>query len=203
MRAHGPDGLALDRFIPSPDIRERFHTTIRAPAALVMDVAINFDLQSPAIVRAIFWLREKLMRATPSAPRQRQGLLADTRSMGWGLLVDEPGRLIVCGAACQPWLANARFTPIPVEEFVAYAAPDQVKIAWTLEAESLGPTTTRFAQETRAVATDARARTRFRAYWRWARFGIVAIRLLVLPAVRRTAERRWTDREREGRGEIA
>jgi hypothetical protein len=28
-------------------------------------------------------------------------------------------------------------------------------------------------------------------YWRWARFGIIAIRLLLLPAIRREAERRW------------
>jgi hypothetical protein len=42
------------------------------------------------------------------------------------------------------------------------------------------------------VATDAEARRRFRRYWRWARFGIVAIRLLILPAIRREAERRWT-----------
>ena len=77
------------------------------------------------------------------------------------------------------------------QEFAAYAEPDQVKIAWTLEAEELAPGITRFAQETRAVATDAEARAKFRRYWRWARFGIVAIRLLLLPAVRREAERRW------------
>jgi hypothetical protein len=41
------------------------------------------------------------------------------------------------------------------------------------------------------VATDAGARLKFRRYWRWARFGIVAIRLLLLPAIRRAAERRW------------
>jgi hypothetical protein len=66
-----------------------------------------------------------------------------------------------------------------------------VKIAWTLEAESLGSAVTRFAHETRAMATDAGARIRFRRYWRWARFGIVGIRLLLMPAIRRAAERRW------------
>ena len=35
------------------------------------------------------------------------------------------------------------------------------------------------------------ALARFHRYWRWARFGIVAIRYLLLPAVRRTAEARW------------
>jgi hypothetical protein len=184
----------LDRFIPAPDIRERFHTTIRAPAPLVMEVAANFDLQSLFLVRAIFRLREKLMRATPPAPRQPQGLLAETRGLGWGLLVEEPGRLIVCGAVCQPWLASAGFTPIPAERFQAYAGPNQVKIVWTLEAEPLGPEVTRFSHETRALATDGAARIRFRRYWRWARFGIISIRLLLLPAIRREAERRWVAR---------
>jgi hypothetical protein len=30
-----------------------------------------------------------------------------------------------------------------------------------------------------------------RERWRWARFGIVAMRMLVMPAVRRAAEQRW------------
>ena len=181
----------LDPFIPHPDVRERFSTTIEAPAALVMDVARQFDLQSLPIVRAIFRLRERLMRAPPAAPRAPKGLLDETLGLGWALLVDQPDRLVVCGAACQPWLPASSFIPVPADQFVAYAAPNRVKIAWTLEAEPLGPTTTRFAHETRAVATDLEARRRFRRYWSWARFGIIAIRLLLLPAVRRTAERRW------------
>jgi hypothetical protein len=84
-----------------------------------------------------------------------------------------------------------RFEPIAAERFATWAEPGQVKIAWTLEAEALGPARTRFAHETRAVATDAEARRRFLRYWRWARFGIVAVRLLWLPAVRRAAQRRW------------
>jgi hypothetical protein len=65
------------------------------------------------------------------------------------------------------------------------------QIAWTIEVESLGPTSARLATETRAVATDEESRRRFRLYWRWARFGIVAIRWFMLPAIRRQAERDW------------
>lgn len=183
--------LPLDRLIPLPDIRERFHTTVRAPRNLVMEVATGFDMQSIPVVHAIFRLRERFMGAGPVAPRQPQGILAETRGMGWGLLQEEPGSLIVCGASCQPWEANVRFTPIPPGEFLAYAPPDRVKIGWTLEMEALGPELTRFWHETRVVATDAEARRKFRGYWRWARFGIILIRLLLLPAVRREAERRW------------
>ena len=63
----------------------------------------------------------------------------------------------------------------------------------------MAPDVTRFAQETRAVATDEQARRMFRRYWRWARFGIVAIRRLILPAVRRAAERRWALEAAPGR----
>ena len=186
----GASSSPLDPFIPRPDVAERFTTTVRAPADVVFDVACTIDLQSLPLVRAIFRMREILMRAKPPAPRRPQGFLAELRSIGWGILVEEPGRRVVGGAACEPWNADVIFQPIPREEFAAYAEPRRVKIAWTLEADSLGPARSRFATETRVVATDAEARERFRRYWRWARFGIVAIRLLLLPAVRRVAERR-------------
>jgi hypothetical protein len=186
----------LDGFMPSPDIRERFHVTVHAPRDLVMQVATRFDMQSIPIVHAIFRMREILMRVQPT-PRVPQGILAETHALGWGLLLEEPGALIICGASCRPWEANAGFTPIPPEQFASYAVPDRVKIAWTLEMETLGPELTRFSHETRAISTDASARVKFRRYWRWARFGIILIRLLLLPAVRREAERQWKRRGAE------
>lgn len=185
------DLFPLDRFMPVPDVRERFETTVHAPAALVMDVVAGFDMQSLRSVRTIFRLREAFLRSAPHAPRRPQGLLEETARLGWGVLADVPGRLVVRGARCQPWRADVKFTAIPAESFAGYAEPGQVKIAWSLEADKVGTGVTRLAQETRAVATDAVARERFLRYWRWARFGIVAIRLLMLPAVRREAERRW------------
>ena len=69
-----------------------------------------------------------------------------------------------------------------------------------MEAEEIAQDVTRFAQETRAVATDMDARKKFLRYWRWARFGIIAIRLFMLPAVRRRAERQWALELGKGRG---
>ena len=120
--------------------------------------------------------------------------------LGWGVLQSEAGRFVVCGARCQPWLADVTFSALSADDFASYAEPDQVKIAWTLEAHELAADVTRFAQETRAVATDAGSRTKFLRYWRWARFGIVAIRLFMLPAVRRAAERRWAIERGRGTG---
>ncbi len=185
--------VPLDAFMPASDIRERFSMTVEAPAAVVMQVATTIDMQSLPIVRATFRLREILMRARSVPPREPKGILEETLALGWGKLVDEPDRLVVCGAACQPWQANATFTPIAPGDFRAYDVPGQVKIAWSLEAFPLGPSATLFSHETRAVATDDEARARFRRYWRWARVGIVGIRLVLMPAIRRRAERSFAE----------
>ena len=184
----------LDRFMPRADIRTRHEILVDAPPAIVFEVARMYDLQSHPLVRAIFWLRTKLLRARRPSLWRSQGLEADMLAMGWGLVAEEPGRYLIAGATCQPWLGDVVFRPIPADRFAAFADPDQVKIAWTLEAESLGPARTRFASETRAVATEEGARRKFRRYWRVFGIGIRMIRWLMLPAIRREAERRWTSR---------
>jgi hypothetical protein len=120
-----------------------------------------------------------------------------TQALGWSVLLDAPDRAYVSGAACRPWLADVVFEPVPAERFREYAVPDRVKIAWSIEAERAGPGITRLSTETRVVATDAGAHAKLERYWRRFGLGIVLIRLLVLPAVRREAERRC----REGPGQ--
>jgi hypothetical protein len=181
----------LDRFVPNPDVRERHEITIKAPAGLVLEIARNFDMQSIPMVRAIFWLRAKLLGGRISDVRSATGLLDEMVRLGWKCLAEEPGHLLVAGAVCQPWSTDVIFSPIAAEQFADYSGPDQVKIVWTLEAEALGPTLTRFATETRAAATDDLARIKFRRYWRVFGIGIVMIRRLLLPALRRQAERQW------------
>ena len=185
-----PEPHPLDAFIPRPDVRERHAVRVRAPAALVFETAAEFDMQSIGLVRAIFGLRERLL-GTRRVERRAQGFMAEMQALGWACLERREGELFVGGAACQPWLADVVFEPIPRDRFASYADPDHVKIAWTLEAQVVGPEETRLASETRAVATDAAARARFQDYWRWARFGIIAIRWLLLPGIRARAEARW------------
>ncbi len=178
-------------FIPVADRAHRHEVDVRAPAELVLQVAEQFDLQSIRWVHAIFWLRAKLLRAKELPPRHMAGLVDQMTSIGWGILAREPGRLVIMGSVTEPWRADVKFRAVPPDRFVTFSEESQVKIAWTLEATPLGPARTRFGTETRAVATDDEARRRFRRYWRLFGAGIVLIRWLVLPAVRREAERRF------------
>jgi len=178
----------IERFMPHADITECHEVLVRAPAALVFDVARNLDMQSIPLVRAIFWLRAKLLRATEPPARPR-GLVAETTALGWAILAERPGREVVVGSATQPWKGDVVFRPVEPDRFVAFAEPEMVKIVWTLEAEPLGPALTRFRTETRVLATDEAARTQFRRYWRWAGWGVVLIRKLLLWALRGEAKR--------------
>ncbi len=191
-----PQGI--DRFIPVPDVKERHATVVEAPAELVIDVAERFDLESIRLVHALFWLRARILRARDQPRRRRQGLVEELTGLGWGVLAREPGRLLVLGSATRPWEADVRFEPVPPDRFVSFAEADRVKIAVSLEAEPLGPARARFATETRVEATDAGARRRFRRYWRAFGAGIVLIRWLLVPAVRREAERRFRAASRGG-----
>lgn len=181
---------ALDPFIAHPDVRERFSITVRAPASIVYKVASEFDMQSLVLVRVIFWLRAKLLGSAPRA-RPERGLIAEMRAMGWGCLVEREGELFVAGAVCQPWQADVVFTPIPPDQFSSFSEPANVKIAWTIATTTISPVETRLTTETRAVATDDKTRSRFFGYWRWARFGIIPIRWILLPAIRRESELKW------------
>jgi len=179
---------SIERFIPAWDIRTCHETIVQAPANTVFAVAEHFDLQSIPLVRAIFWLRGKIMGANNTTLRPPAGLVEETKRLGWGELMRRPGRELVMGAATQPWIADVKFTPVPPDEFLGYGESGRVKIVWTLEAVPIEPTLTLFRSETRVRATDMAAREKFLRYWRVARFGIMMIRWLHLPALRRAAE---------------
>lgn len=190
LEAH-PVASVLDRFIPDPDLQIRYSIMVRAPAALVLETAKTFDLRHTPLVRAIFWLRGVILGAKAAAPDWSPGFVPVMLGIGWGVLAHEPDRWFVAGTVCQPWLANVDMKPISSEEFADYSEPSQVKIIWTLEAEPLGEARSRFATETRAVATDGEAQAKFRTYLRRFGIGMAMIRWLLLPAIRREAESRW------------
>jgi hypothetical protein len=180
----------LDTFMPVYDVVERHHIHVGAPPAATLAAASEQDLFHLPVVRIIFRAREWFLGATPGNESQPRGLLAATRSLGWGTLADVPGREIVMGAVTKPWEPNVTFRALPPEEFASFSESGFVKIAWTLRADPLDDGTSVFRTETRVVATDAEARARFRRYWAFASPGIAAIRWLSLRPLKCEAERR-------------
>ena len=180
----------LEAFMPVYDVAERHHIEVAAPADVTFGALMDMDLEDSALVRAIFKARQLLMGAEPDSKTTGRTLVEVTRELGWVILADVPRHEIVVGAVTRPWESNVVFRGIPPEEFAAFNEPGYVKIVWTLRADRLDALRSVARTETRVVATDARARRKFR--WYWARFsaGIVLIRELSLSLVKKEAERR-------------
>jgi hypothetical protein len=79
-----------------------------------------------------------MLGSEPDAGTRLRGLIEMTKSIGWGVLADVPGREIVMGAVTQPWEANVVFRFLPPDQFLAFDDPDYVKIAWTLPVDAIG-----------------------------------------------------------------
>lgn len=184
------EDLLLDRFMPLCDIAERHHIRIAAPAEVTFAAACDTDLQDSPIVRGIFRAREMILGSKPDAAERPRGLLAVTKSLGWGVLAEVPAREVVMGAVTKPWEPNVVFRGLPPDEFAAFVEPDYVKIAWTIRADPIGPSESVFRTETRALATDGEARRKFRRYWSLLSPGIIVIRWAMLQPVKAAAERR-------------
>lgn len=187
----GSTDALLDKFIPHYDVVDRHDVHVDAPAAETFAAAKEMEFESSAIVRAIFKAREVLLRSKPIAEARPKGLAEATRAMGWGLLEEVADRELVMGAVTKPWEANPVFRALPPAEFAAFSEPDYVKIAWTLRADPLPGGGSRFLSETRAVATDAGARKKFRLYWSFLSPGIRLIRSAMLPSLHAAADRKW------------
>ena len=180
----------LDRVMPRYDIVERHHVAVGASADITFGAACKQDLMSLPVVQSIFKARELILGSDPDTARRPRGLLELTKSIGWGVLAEVPGREIVMGAVTQPWHANVVFRPLPPDEFAAFNEPGYVKIVWTLRADPRGAHASIFRTETRAVATDAYARAKFRQYWSFLSPGIILIRWASLHPLKSKAERR-------------
>jgi hypothetical protein len=179
----------LDGFMPQYDVVERHQIRVDAPAEATLSAARNIDLMGNPLARAIFKARELVLRAKPDEGAHARGILDTTLSIGWVVLAEVPGREIVVGAVTKPWASNVVFRSIPPSLFAQFAEPGYVKIVWTLRADPIDGGRSIFRTETRAVATDAFARRKFRRYWAFASPGISLIRRVTLRPLKDEAER--------------
>jgi len=185
-----PRKSLLDRAMPAYEVMERRQVGIRAPAETAFTSACLIDLHRSAIVRSIFKVRELLLGGKSGEVRQPLGLVDQAKAWGWAVLGENPGNEIAFGAVTQPWMANPTFRALSADDFVTFAEPNYVKIAWNVAADPIGPDESVARTETRVLTTDAIARSKFRIYWAFLSPGIILIRLVALRLVKGAAERR-------------
>jgi hypothetical protein len=185
--AHSTGG-SIGAFMPEFDIAEVHRIKVKAPASLTFRAVQELSLQRSGIISAIFRGRELLLRAAPDtlAPLP---LLAELRTIGWGVLQETPSREVIFGSVTQPWKADVVFRSLPANAYAAFDSVGYVKIVVAFTVDSLGAAESEFITETRVLATDSLSRAKFRRYWAIFSPGILLIRSEAIKLVRRDAER--------------
>ena len=187
-----PDTL-LDAFLPDYEVVERRQIDVDADADTTFDVACHASLGESAIITALFKMRELIFGHPSNMPELPDALADKMKAIGWTVLAEVPGREIIFGTATHPWATDVGFRAIPPDQFAAFDEPGYVKIVWTVRTEPVGPSACIAFTETRASATDAASRARFRWYWSFLSPGIKLIRVVLLRQIKTTAEAKETE----------
>ncbi|HEX2646661.1 MAG TPA: hypothetical protein VHO95_05510 [Candidatus Dormibacteraeota bacterium] len=185
---------ALDDVLPIYRHRERHERTIVAPPADVWSALLAVSANDLPLSRFLMGIRSipgRLSGVDGSLDRSAsQPVLATFLSRGFRQLRANPPRLLVAGAAIQPWrLVKGEVADVhDLDGFRGFNRPGFVlaAIAFELEAAHGG---TRLATETRVQPTDHRAGRAFLPYWIAIRAGSGLIRRELMRAIARRAER--------------
>jgi hypothetical protein len=188
--------MLLDAHLPVFDFVERHSVRVAASPAASFGAVSRADLGGGPLTRTLF-----LLRALPGlavAPRATVGRflrrgrtvnLASLAGAGFAILGEVPGREVVLGTIGRFWRASGGMRPFAPAEFAGFSEPGWAKGAWNFLVEPGPDGGTTLSTETRVRCTDARSRRTFRRYWLLVRPFSGLIRIEMLRAIRREAER--------------
>jgi hypothetical protein len=188
--------MLLDDFLPVYHFTELHSTTINAsPDAVYRAVKEVTPSELSWMFHLLFRIRALPARLSGqtgggfSAPRP---LLDQMLNGGFVLLVDKAEHEIVFGMVGQFWKLTGG-TEVPLahpQDFVEFEQPDYAKVAgnfYVSQADGYG--NVRVSTESRTYVPDPRTRKKFGRYWRVIYPGSAYIRVLMLKAIKRRAER--------------
>ncbi|MFC8915518.1 hypothetical protein ACGF5F_08475 [Streptomyces sp. NPDC047821] len=184
----------LDHWLPGPHWHTHHHRAVAAPEPEVARALKEVTFSDMTVMRPLMLLRTLPSRLTGHDRSRVAGgvdAIEGMTRMGFTVLDDVPGGELVMGFVGQPWkpsLAKAVIPGLSPEEFLAFDRPGYIKGVFGLWAEPDG-SGMRVHTETRVYATDPEAVRRFTPYWRVIKPFSSLMRLDMLSAVRRRAER--------------
>jgi hypothetical protein len=161
----------LERLIPVARRREREHVDLAAAPERVWQMIRHEDLARTPVLRAL--VSSSVLPGPASGERaERRFCIDDFRPTagepGFRLLADEPPRHFSVGALARATRLRPSFLHFSdVDEFIAFAEPGSIKLAWSASIAPCGTKAmgdgSRLSFEFRIGATDAAA-------WRMARW---------------------------------
>ncbi|MEU4769090.1 hypothetical protein AB0H12_38160 [Actinosynnema sp. NPDC023794] len=187
-----PRPLLIDRLSPRPDFTRTAHVVVDADPSTTYRAlrGLDFsDLHGP-VLDIVTWARRlpDLLRGRPTW-HSRMTLDDIPAGSGWVRLGELPDTEIVFGAIGTFWRPFVHVRDLEARDFPDFARPGYGKVACSLSVFPYGQRRTVLTYETRTTATDPRAWTRLRRYWRLAGPFITMLEHAVLRSIKEHAER--------------
>jgi hypothetical protein len=189
--------VLLDQQLPRFDFVERHAVKVAAAPATAFAALRRAELLGGPLTRSLLALRalpgavvgrRHLARRFPGGDGRRPATLDTVASAGFVLLGEEPGREVVLGIIGRFWTLSGGVRPFAAAEFARFDEPGWAKAAWNFRVEPADGGAT-VSTETRVLCPDPGTRRAFRRYWWIIRPFSGLIRIEMLRAVRREAER--------------
>jgi hypothetical protein len=188
--------MQLDRFLPTYEFNEIHSINIDAAPEMVYQAFKNLTIaEISPLVSLMFGLRSLPARLTGQAYKAyfHPGPLLDQMyQRGFLFLAETAGCELVFGLVGRFWELSGGMSPAisSPEVFLAFDDPTYAKAAsnFIVTRRKEGPGS-RCTTETRVYVPDPRTRRRFAFYWRIISMGSGFIRILLLRAIKRKAEK--------------
>jgi hypothetical protein len=180
--------MAIDDVLPAYQFGEHHEIRIAAPAKRVDAAVRAVTAREIRFFHLLTWLRSPRWPGTGREsilnPRLEDPILDVATRSGFVLLHDEPGREVVVGliVCCGPQ------PPVATADDFRARSGSLARAVMNFHTADEGGGVTRLVTETRIHATDARAESRFRIYWRLIYPGSALLRRTWLRAVKARAE---------------
>ncbi len=186
--------MLIDKYMASFDVRDYREVQVVTVPAQTYATFRSLDLTRSRLVRTLFAIRTIPARLRDrsqqsSAAAGPQPFLKTALAIGWAQLEEVPHQELVVGAVTQPWAPVVRFQGLSARDFLAFAEPGFVKIAWNIAVRPDGRGGSVASTETRVASTDPISRRRFRRYWFVFGPGIRLIHRAAVKMLRKELER--------------
>jgi len=176
----------IDEFLPEHDFRAAYQPVIHAPATLVYQHLLSFDLYASWIVRLLVSLRYG--RRTPRM-RVPGDLRRRFQCSGFMILAEAPGEELVVGVAGRFWRPDGgRRLDLSIHDFAGFSCPGEAKIAFNFRVRPGPLHASVLSTETRIQCFGRAAWWKFCLYWAVVRPFSGLIRKAILRQVKADAE---------------
>jgi hypothetical protein len=182
--------MLIDKYLSDFHFSEKHSLSILSDNATISLVLESIDFQDSKIIRFLFWLR-----GMPSKMLSIQGLTKSSFTELERIQNEE----IVIGLIGQFWKSNGNLQKFEPLEFITFDKPNFLKAVWNFTIVLQENNYYSLSTETRVFCTDEISKRRFSKYWFFVRPFSGLIRMEMLRAIKKSAERKY----RLAKGEAA